>query len=111
MSSTVDNTTTIQGMIDAQYLLLETEQTLYASLQAQRVALGTITGDVGSVANSGEAGAESYTQATITEQLSQSAARLKELNDGLLELFKTQNNRFPWVKVPCRGYWGGVVCP
>lgn len=109
MSDTVDNCTTLQAMIDSQYALLEAEQVLYAALQAQRTVLGTTNPDLASVNNSGEGGAESYTVATVTEQLSQSAARLKELNYSLLELFKTQNARFPWIKTRDHHHrhWGG----
>ena len=93
-------------MIDAQYALLQAEQTLYASLQAQRTAMGSTNPNVSNVNSSGEAGGEGYAVVTVTEQLSRSAARLNELNDGLLELFRTRNNRFPWVDFPRRRHYG-----
>jgi hypothetical protein len=102
-----DNKTTLQAMIDAQYALLETEQTLYASLQAQRAALPTP--DVGSLSDSREGGSGAFQYVTLTEQLTQCAGRLRELNAELLDLFKLKNQRFPWNVYPRPRHWGGCL--
>lgn len=90
-------------MIDAQYVLLQAEQVIYADLQAQKAAL--ITGsnaDASSIANAGEGGSESYSAATITQQMTDSAMRMRELMDELKRLMELGNLRFPWVSTPCR---------
>ena len=105
MADAIDNELDLQELIDAQYGLIQTEQELYAALQAQKIALiasssSVNQGDPSSISRGGLDGSESYAYQTVSQQLTDSAARLKELKEDLEKLFEMQNNRFPWISKP-----------
>ena len=112
MSDSVDNCAGIQTLIDNQYALLQNEQALYADLQAQRGLLGytATSSDPASISDGGEGGSEAVSLATLTQQLTESAQRMKSLQDGLKELFREKNMRFPWEHTDRRRRFGGF-CP
>ncbi len=93
-----DNCQTLQSMIDAQYLLVQADQTLLASLQAQKTALlAAGTQDVSSIANAGEGGNQNFTMQTVNTQLTDTAKRLREDLETLDRLMEKKNERFPWI--------------
>ena len=101
----IDNETTLQGLIDAQYALLTEEQTLYADLQAQKAALiaaatAANPGDAASLSRGGPGGSESYAYQTVTQQLTDCAKRLADLSANLKSLWEMKNARFPWISGP-----------
>lgn len=106
----IDNRQTIQSIIDIQYGILESEQTLYAALSAGLLALvsGNIP-DYSSISNAGEAGSESWSQATFNERLNSSAQRMEAIRKELRGLMELQTTRFPEIRtdshVEHRGYW------
>ena len=107
----IDNKQMLQSMIDAQYLILEAEQTLYASLQAQKAALVAtastnplIPVDPVVRERHGDLGGSSYTIETVNKQLTDSAKRLADLNKELKDLMALQNARFPRIQIGlCHG--------
>ena len=94
----IDNETTLQSLIDAQYALLESEQAIFADLQVQKLTLiSNNSNEVQSKGKSGMAGSDNFAYLTITQQMTASAARMKELGEELLRLCEIKNNRFPWI--------------
>ena len=98
----IDNEAGLQALIDTQYTLLGAEQAVYNSLQAQKAALisaatASQPNDIASQSRGGMDGNESYTYQTVSQQLTESGSRLKELSDELQRLMRLQNERFPWI--------------
>jgi hypothetical protein len=101
MDST-DNEAGLQALIDTQYTLLGAEQAVYNSLQEAKASLisaatASQPNDIASQSRGGIDGSESYTYQTISQQLTESANRLKELSEELQRLMRLKNERFPWI--------------
>jgi hypothetical protein len=97
MSSSTDNEAGLQALIDAQYALLGAEQALYGSLTHQKNALISVatTGQPNDILSESVVGVDSYTYQSISQQITESAGRLKDLAEELKRLMDIKSDRFP----------------